>query len=100
MYNLLIPFAIGAAVAVLIRLLHFPLLAGIIPGTIAFFAAFLVLGRRTATRVQALISAAQKELYVQDDENVKYGAVLRVMAAARAAGVEKLGMITDPLVVK
>lgn len=41
-----------------------------------------------------------KELYVQADENVKYGAVLRVMAAARSAGVEKLGMVTDPLTVK
>jgi biopolymer transport protein TolR len=41
-----------------------------------------------------------RELYIQADENVKYGAVLRVMAAARGAGVEKLGMITDPLVVK
>jgi biopolymer transport protein TolR len=41
-----------------------------------------------------------RELYVQADENVKYGVVLRVMAAARAAGVEKLGMVTDPLVVK
>ena len=42
----------------------------------------------------------EKELFVQADENVKYGAVLRVMAAARSAGVEKLGMVTDPLVVK
>ncbi|MBL8610798.1 MAG: biopolymer transporter ExbD [Myxococcales bacterium] len=42
----------------------------------------------------------EKEAYVQADENVKYGAVLRVMAAARAAGVDKLGMITDPLAVK
>ena len=42
----------------------------------------------------------EKELFVQADENVKYGVVLRVMAAARAAGVEKLGMVTDPLVVK
>jgi len=42
----------------------------------------------------------QKELYIQADELVKYGAVLRVMAAARLAGVEKLGMVTDPLVVK
>ena len=41
-----------------------------------------------------------REVYVQADENVKYGAVLRVMAAARNAGVEKLGMITDPLIVK
>ena len=40
------------------------------------------------------------EVYIQADENVKYGAVLRVMAAARSAGVEKLGMVTDPLVVK
>lgn len=42
----------------------------------------------------------EKELYVQADENVNYGVVLRVMGAARSAGVEKLGMITDPLVVK
>jgi len=42
----------------------------------------------------------EKELYVQADENVKYGAVLRVMAAARSGGVEKLGMVTDPLIVK
>jgi biopolymer transport protein TolR len=42
----------------------------------------------------------EKELYIQADEGVKYGAVLRVMAAARGAGVEKLGMITDPLVVQ
>jgi biopolymer transport protein TolR len=50
---------------------------------------------RTNARLQE-----QKEVYIQADENVKYGAVLRVMAAARSAGVEKLGMITDPLVVK
>jgi len=42
----------------------------------------------------------EKEVYIQADEGVKYGAVLRVMAAARTAGVEKLGMITDPLEVK
>lgn len=50
---------------------------------------------RTNSRLQE-----EKEVYVQADESVKYGAVLRVMAAARSAGVEKLGMITDPLVVK
>jgi biopolymer transport protein TolR len=42
----------------------------------------------------------EKELYIQADENVKYGAVLRVMAAARGAGVDKLGMLTDPMVVR
>lgn len=42
----------------------------------------------------------EKEVYVQADGNVKYEAVLRVMSAARSAGVEKLGMVTDPLVVQ
>ncbi len=42
----------------------------------------------------------EKEVYIQGDENVRYGTVLRVMSAARSAGVEKLGMITDPLTVK
>jgi biopolymer transport protein TolR len=42
----------------------------------------------------------EKEVFVQADENVRYGAVLRVMSAARSAGVDKLGMVTDPLVVK
>lgn len=42
----------------------------------------------------------EKELFIQADENVRYGAVLRVMGAARSAGVEKLGMVTDPMVVK
>ncbi len=50
---------------------------------------------KTNARLQA-----EREVYVQADENVKYGTVLRVMAAARSAGVEKMGMITDPLVVK
>ncbi len=50
---------------------------------------------RTNVRLQE-----EKELFVHADENVRYGAVLRVMAAARSAGVEKLGMVTDPLVVK
>jgi biopolymer transport protein TolR len=44
--------------------------------------------------------AEERELYIQGDEGVRYGTVLRVMAAARAAGVDKLGMVTDPLVVK
>ncbi len=42
----------------------------------------------------------EHELYIQADENVRYGAVLRVMGAARTAGVDKLGMVTDPLLVK
>ena len=37
------------------------------------------------------------EVFVQADENVPYGYVVRVFAAIRRAGVEKLGLVTDPL---
>lgn len=37
------------------------------------------------------------EVFVQADEAVPYGVVVRVFAAIRRAGVEKLGLVTDPL---
>jgi biopolymer transport protein TolR len=42
--------------------------------------------------------AADHELYVQADESVPYGFVVRVFAAAREAGVTTLGLVTDPAV--
>lgn len=38
------------------------------------------------------------EAYLQGDESVPYGTVVRVMGIMRAAGVTKLGIVTDPLV--
>ena len=40
---------------------------------------------------------SERELYVQADETVPYGFVVRVMALVRRAGVDKLGLVTDPL---
>ncbi|MEI8257404.1 MAG: biopolymer transporter ExbD [Deltaproteobacteria bacterium] len=37
------------------------------------------------------------EAYIQADESVNYGQVVRVMGIMRAAGVTKLGIVTDPL---
>ena len=37
------------------------------------------------------------EAYVQADESIPYGVVVRVLAAMRIAGVERLGIVTDPL---
>jgi biopolymer transport protein TolR len=37
-----------------------------------------------------------KELYLHADRSLPYGQVVEVMAVARRAGVENLGMITDP----
>ena len=39
----------------------------------------------------------EKELYVQADAAVPYGFVVKVLAIVRKAGIEKLGLVTDPL---
>jgi biopolymer transport protein TolR len=40
---------------------------------------------------------ADKELYLHADRALLYGDVVQVMAAVKQAGVDKLGMVTDPL---
>ena len=39
----------------------------------------------------------EKEIYIQADENVPYGFVAKVMALVRRGGIEKVGLVTDPL---
>ena len=38
-----------------------------------------------------------KELYLHADKDLLYGDVVKIMAAVKQAGVDKLGMVTDPL---
>jgi len=38
-----------------------------------------------------------RQVYLRADKNVPYGKVVEVMAAVRAAGVHKLGIVTEPL---
>jgi biopolymer transport protein TolR len=38
----------------------------------------------------------EKELYIRADKSARYGVVARVVAAARAAGVEGLNLLVDP----
>jgi biopolymer transport protein TolR len=40
---------------------------------------------------------ADHELYLHADKNLLYGDVVKIMAAVKQAGVDKLGMVTDPL---
>jgi len=47
---------------------------------------------RTNSRVQE-----EKELFLQADRTLPYAVVLDVMAIAQRAGVDKLGMVTDPI---
>jgi biopolymer transport protein TolR len=39
----------------------------------------------------------ERELYIQADETVPYGFVAKVMALVRRGGIEKVGLVTDPL---
>jgi biopolymer transport protein TolR len=38
-----------------------------------------------------------RKAYLRADKNVPYGVVVRVMSEVKNAGVEKLGMVTEPL---
>jgi len=38
-----------------------------------------------------------REVYLRADKNISYGMVVRVMAEMKSAGVETLGMVTEPL---
>jgi biopolymer transport protein TolR len=37
-----------------------------------------------------------KEIFLKADAGAQYGTVVKALAAARAAGAEKLGMVTEP----
>jgi biopolymer transport protein TolR len=54
----------------------------------------------TATLEQVLVENTrvqkEKELYIRADKNAHYGVVARVVAAARAAGVEGLNLLVEP----
>ena len=39
----------------------------------------------------------EKSVFLKADKEIPYGTVVRVMSEIKAAGVEKLGMVTDPL---
>jgi biopolymer transport protein TolR len=38
-----------------------------------------------------------EKVYLRADKDIPYGVVVRVISAVRNAGVEKLGMVTEPL---
>ena len=53
-------------------------------------------------RLRSKLSALLKErpgtrVFLRADRAIRYGTVVRVMAEIKGAGVEKLGMVTEPL---
>ena len=41
---------------------------------------------------------SDREVYLKADKDISYGTVVQVMAEVKGAGVEKLGMVTEPAV--
>ncbi len=90
MINLILSFAAGLVVVVLVKLLGFSLLAGIIPGTVAFLALFVVLGRRSFMQLQAVIQAVQAELSSMNankkEQQAKADKAIKMLEAALPLG--------------
>ncbi|MFH0799050.1 MAG: biopolymer transporter ExbD [Pseudomonadota bacterium] len=48
-------------------------------------------------RLQAIYSAKEdKDLFIKADTDLRYGMVVKVMSLAKKAGVDRIGMITQP----
>ena len=54
----------------------------------------------SARLVKILQSRGDREVYLKADKNIPYGIVVQVMAEIKGAGVEQLGMITEPAVIE
>lgn len=54
----------------------------------------------SAKLIKILQSRRDREVYLKADKNIPYGIVVQVMAEIKGAGVEQLGMITEPAVMK
>lgn len=49
-------------------------------------------------RIRNIMANRQnREVFLKADKHIPYGVVVRVMSAIKEAGVEKLGMVTDPI---
>ncbi len=52
--------------------------------------------RLSTLLAQAAAQTPQPEVHIRGDRRVEYEKVIKVMAAAQQAGLQKLGFITDP----
>jgi len=71
MINLLLALGAGTVVAVVIKLLGFPIMAGIVPGTLVFLGLYVVLGRRSFMQLQVVMQQVQAELSSMNPSNKK-----------------------------
>jgi biopolymer transport protein TolR len=54
-------------------------------------------GDELKTRLTAMFATrSKKEVFLKADKDVPYGEVIRAMAEIKGAGIERLGMVTEP----
>ncbi|MFQ5668148.1 MAG: protein TolR [Candidatus Binatia bacterium] len=55
--------------------------------------------RALGPKLQAILQLRpDRQVFLRADQDVRYGAVMQVIAMVKEAGVERLGMVTEPLV--
>jgi tetratricopeptide (TPR) repeat protein len=90
MINLALSLAAGFLVAVVIKLAGFPLLAGIIPGTIVLLGTMVFLGRRSFMQLQAVSQAVQAELQGMNqnkkEQQVRFEKAVKMLESALPLG--------------
>ena len=50
--------------------------------------------------LKILQGRSDRDVYLKADKNIPYGIIVQVMAEIKAAGVEQLGMITEPAIIE
>ena len=50
--------------------------------------------------VKVIQGRSDRDVYLKADKNIPYGIVVQVMAEIKGAGIEQLGMITEPAVLE
>jgi len=53
-------------------------------------------GDLTAKLTAMVANRAKKEVFLKADRDVPYGQVVKTMAEIKGAGIERLGMVTEP----
>jgi len=53
-------------------------------------------GELTAKLTAMFATRSKKEVFLKADKDVPYGEVIRAMAEIKGAGIERLGMVTEP----
>jgi len=65
-------------------------------GTVFINSAAVPAGELRSRLAEMFASKSKKEVFLKADKDVPYGDVVKTMAEIKGAGIERLGMVTEP----